>query len=60
MEFLEYLEANFSLEQNEISELIAVSFLEYLPFHLKEEHWAVSVLGPKLKKQYCHIYGCTS
>ncbi len=54
--FLEELERSFSLwEDDEISNVIAVSFIEHLP-HPDEEHWIIERLGSKLRHQYNRFF----
>ncbi|MCB5205543.1 hypothetical protein LH464_24205 [Neorhizobium sp. T786] len=52
-----YMESEYSEEDNDISELVAVSFIEIIPYIASEPHWSVKLLGPKMLKQYNNIYG---
>lgn len=56
-ELFKYLEDAFSETDDEVSEVIAVSFIENLPDPATPEHWAIGLLGPKMKRQYRRIYG---
>ncbi|MEZ2126798.1 MULTISPECIES: hypothetical protein [unclassified Sinorhizobium] len=56
-ELLGYLENNFSESDDEISNLIAVSFIENIPDPLTSRHWSVQLLGEKMAEQYSAIYG---
>lgn len=50
--FLEELEAHFSLvDDDPVSNLIAVSFIEHLPNRCTK-HWILDLLNPKLRQQY--------
>ncbi len=55
--FLEYLESTFnSNEDDNVSNLIAVSFIENLPFDGEKTHWSIGVLGGSMKKYYYRVY----
>jgi hypothetical protein len=53
----EYLESSFAKDESEICEIIAVSFIEIIPFHENKEHWSVSLLGKSMRSEYFRIYG---
>jgi len=55
--FLYYLEENFSDENNELSELISVSFLEHLSPEDSSTNFLIGCLGPRMLKEYRRIFG---
>lgn len=56
-DFLTYLERHFGEEDDPVSNLIGVSFVENLYSDEPEQHWTVDELGSKMKQQYERVYG---
>jgi hypothetical protein len=56
-DFFDYLENNFMESEDEISGLIAVSFIENLPYETSPTHWSIHILKGKMELEYIRIYG---
>ncbi len=55
-DFLAYLESNFDAEKDDdISNLIAVSFIENLPFDKAKKHWSIDMLGDNMQDYYYKV-----
>ncbi len=55
-DFLTYIEEVYTPLDDEISNLIAVSLIENLPFEVGKTHWVVNLLGDKMKEYYHEVY----
>lgn len=55
--FFSYIEFEFKKDNSEICDIIAVSFIEAMPFEVGATHWTFDKLGPKMKAEYRKIYG---
>jgi len=54
---LGYLESVYDYDDDPVSNVIALSFIESIPYSENQVHWARNLLGKKMEKHYISVFG---